>query len=278
LNPLSPSSDAAAGIAQAAPPAGAATLPAMIARRLRRLGRGLADIVYPPSCLVCHAATAEPRALCAQCWGRLRLIERPYCERLGTPFSVDMGGGLLSPAAIADPPAYRRARAVARYDDVARALAHRLKYGDRLDLAATLGGWMARAGAELLRDADLIIPVPLHRRRLWARRFNQAALLADAVGRVGAKRVDAFILARRRHTRPQVGLSRVERQTNLSGAFFVSDEAKGRLAGLRILLVDDVLTTGSTVDTAARVLLRAGAEAVDVLVFARVVHDGFATT
>lgn len=247
-------------------------------QRLRDMARALADIVYPPSCLTCHSAIAEPRALCAQCWGRLRLIERPYCERLGTPFSVDIGPGILSPAAIADPPVYERARAVARYDDVARGLAHRLKYGDRLDLASTLGGWMARAGAELLREADLIVPVPLHRRRLWARRFNQSAILAEAVGRVAGKRVDPFALTRLRHTRPQVGLSRAERQSNLSGAFLVPDEVKARLVGLRILLVDDVLTTGATVEFAARALLRGGAKAVDVLVFARVVHDGFATT
>ena len=245
---------------------------------IRKTARSLADIVYPPACLVCQIAIAEPRALCARCWSGLRLIERPYCERLGTPFAADAGPGLLSPAAIADPPVYERARAVARYDDVARALAHRLKYGDRLDLAGTLGRWMARAGAELIAQADLMVPVPLHRRRLWARRFNQAGLLADAVGRIAGKRVDPFALNRTRHTRPQVGLTRAERQTNLSGAFVVPDGAKPRIAGLRILLVDDVLTTGSTANVASRVLLRAGAGAVDVLVFARVVHDGFATT
>jgi ComF family protein len=249
-----------------------------LAAHLRKTAGALADIVYPPACLVCQTAIAEPRALCARCWGRLRLIERPYCERLGTPFAADAGGGLWSPAAVADPPVYERARAVARYDEVARALAHRLKYGDRLDLAATLGRWMARAGAELVDEADLIVPVPLHRRRLWSRRFNQAGLLAEAVGRIAGKRVDPLALTRHRPTRPQVGLTRAERQTNLSGAFAVPDGAKPRIAGLRILLVDDVLTTGSTANVASRVLLRAGAKAVDVLVFARVVHDGFATT
>lgn len=249
----------------------------------QRIAGALADIVYPPSCLVCQAATAEPRALCAQCWGRLRLIERPYCERLGTPFAVDAGVALLSPAAIADPPVYERARAVARYDETARLMAHRLKYGDRLDLASTLASWMARAGAELLRGADLIVPVPMHRRRIWTRRFNQAALLADGIGRRSGKRVDPFVLTRKRPTRPQVGLSRAERQANLSGAFEVKEEAKVRVVGLRVLLVDDVLTTGATANAASRALLRGGATAVDVLVFARVVHDGvvhdgFATT
>jgi ComF family protein len=251
---------------------------ALVNALLPRIGRGLVDIVYPPACIACHAATAAPRMLCAECWSRFRLIERPYCERLGTPFEIDSGAGLLSPAAVADPPTYERARAVARYDDIARLLVRRLKYGDRLDLAATLGAWMARAGAELLRDADLIVPVPLHRRRLTARRFNQAWLLADRVGRLSGVKADPFLLARRRHTRQQVGLTRAERLSNLSGAFHVPEEAKARIMGLRVLLVDDVLTTGSTVNLAAKVLLRVGAKAVDVLVFARVVHDGSATT
>jgi ComF family protein len=242
--------------------------------RVASLGRALIDLVYPPSCLTCHAATAEAGALCAQCWAKFHPIERPFCERLGTPFEVDLGPGMISPAAIADPPAYERARAVARYDDLARLLAQRLKYGDRLDLAATLGAWMARAGAELLREADVIVPVPLHIRRLWTRRFNQAAVLADVVGRLSGVKVDPFVLARRRHTKPQVGLSRAERLTNLSGAFRVRAEAKPKLEGLRVLLIDDVLTTGSTVDLAAKALLRGGAKAVDVLVFARVVRDG----
>jgi ComF family protein len=249
----------------------------------RRAAAALVDVVYPPSCLVCQAATAEPRTLCAQCWGRLRLIERPYCERLGTPFAVDAGTSLLSPAAIANPPVFARSRAVARYDVTARLLAHRLKYGDRLDLASTLAGWMARAGAELLADADLLVPVPMHRGRVWKRRFNQAALLADGIARRSGKRVDAFALTRKRPTRPQVGLTRAERQVNLSGAFAVVEEAKPRIAGLRVLLVDDVLTTGATANAAARALLRGGAAAVDVIVFATVVHDGvvhdaFATT
>ena len=150
----------------------------------------------------------------------------------------------------------------------ARLMAHRLKYGDRLDLASTLASWMARAGAELLRGADLIVPVPMHRRRIWTRRFNQAALLADGIGRRSGKRVDPFVWTRERPTRPQVGLSRAERQANLSGAFEVQEEAKGR-RGLRVLLVDDVLTTGATANAASRALLRGGATAVDVLVFAK---------
>ncbi len=129
----------------------------------RNVGRALVDAVYPPVCAACGAGTAEPHGLCARCWAGLRFIERPYCERLGTPFPADWGDGLLSPAAIADPPVFGRARAIARYDDTARSLVHRLKYGDRQELARTLGRLMTRAGGELLAEADMIVPVPLHR-------------------------------------------------------------------------------------------------------------------
>jgi len=203
----------------------------------------------------------------------MRFIERPYCERLGTPFAADYGPGLLSPAAMADPPVFRRARAVAQYDDGARALVHRLKYGDRLDLAPALGRMMARAGAELLGEADVIVPVPLHRERLWRRRFNQAMALARAVAASSGVALDPFLLARVKRTQSQVGLKKAQRAENLQGAFRVPAEAKARLKGKRVLLVDDVFTTGATANAASRALLRGGAEAVDVLAFARVVTD-----
>jgi ComF family protein len=257
--------------------AGAAAMTAL--RRLARLpglvARGFVGLVYPPSCIACGAATGVPHALCAGCWSGVRFIERPYCERLGTPFSVDLGApGLLSPAALSDPPVYGRARAVARYDATARRLVQRLKYEDRLDLAGALGAMMARAGGELLAEADVVVPVPLWRWRLWHRRFNQAALLARAATRGSGVPVAPDLLARVRRTRAQVGLSRAARAENLQGAFRVPEAARARLQAKRVLLVDDVLTTGATANAAARALLRGGAAAVDVLVFARVVSDG----
>ena len=194
-------------------------------------------------------------------------IERPYCERLGTPFVSEEGGALLSPAAIADPPAYERARAAARYGDVARELVHFLKYGDRLDLAWPLGQWMARAGAELLSDADALVPVPLHWTRLLQRRFNQSAMLAQTIGAAVAD----HIIVRSRATRPQYGLARSERARNVQGAFEVAKSARVDVKGRKLILVDDVLTSGATVDACARSLRRAGASRVDVLVLARVV-------
>jgi len=217
-------------------------------------------------------------AVCADCWRRIRFIERPFCERLGTPFAQDLGPGLLSPAAMADPPVWNRARAVAAFDDgPARQLVHRLKYGDRLDLAPCLGRWMARAGTELLEDADLLVPIPLHPRRLASRRFNQAALLAAAVSQDCGLPWEAQALVRVKATPPQVGLSRLQRQANLQGAFRVAEEALPRLRGACVVLIDDVLTSGATTNAAARSLRRAGVAEVHVLTFARVVLDADAT-
>jgi ComF family protein len=235
-------------------------------------GRLALDAIYPPTCLACRAATAETGALCSNCWRRMRFIERPFCERLGTPFEQDLGPGLLSPQAIADPPVFARARAVARFEDgPARQLVHRLKYSDRGELARPMGRWMARAGADILAEADALAPVPLHAWRLWTRRFNQAAALAHAVARETGLPCEPFLLIRVKATQSQVGLSRAQRADNVQGAFRAPAEAQARLKGQRIVLVDDVLTSGATANAAARALLRGGAAQVDLLVFARVV-------
>jgi ComF family protein len=240
---------------------------------LRSCGRVAIDLVFPPGCLNCRAATDAAGSLCPACWAKIRFIERPFCERLGTPFAVDLGAeGLLSPEAVADPPVYGRARAVARFEDgPVRQLTHRLKYNDRLELAGPLGVWMARAGSELLAEADLLVPIPLHRRRLIARRFNQANALAQAVSAASGVPVDPFVLARVKSTPSQVGLTRTQRAINLQGAFRVPQDLAAQVDGRAIVLVDDVLTSGATANAASRALLRAKAKRVDVLVFARVV-------
>lgn len=243
------------------------------ARGFARLGAAVLDLVFPPGCLVCRRAVAAHGGLCAACWGEIGLIERPYCERLGTPFDYDHGApGLVSLEAAAHPPVFARARAVARYDaGKARVLAHRLKYYDRLELAEPLGRWMARAGADILADADLIAPVPLHPLRLFSRRFNQSAELARVISRESAVPADTLALERVKPTAPQVGLTRAQRAANLSGAFRVARERAPFVEGRNIVLIDDVLTTGATANAAARALLRARAARVDLLVFARTV-------
>jgi ComF family protein len=232
--------------------------------------RPLLNVALPPLCPSCREPVRDTGALCPACWSKLNFIARPYCERLGTPFAYDPGPGILSLEAIADPPAYARARAAVRFEDVARGLVHALKYGDRLDVAPTLGRWMANAGRELLQEADALVPVPLHWRRLWARRFNQSAALAMTISALANVPV-ATPLRRVRSTPQQVGLSRSERAQNVQGVFRVPAAARGEVAGRRLVLIDDVMTSGATVDACTRALLRAGAARVDVLVFARVV-------
>ncbi len=238
-----------------------------------RFGRALVDVVHPPACVACNAAVAVPHALCGACWRAMPFVERPFCERFGTPLPVQYGATMLSPTAIAEPPSFDRARAVARYDGPARELVHRLKYGDGLHLVPPMAGWMARAGAELLAEADLIVPVPMHRFRLWRRRFNQAASLARLVGEIAGKPIDAAVLRRIRATSPQPGLTRSERAANLQRAFAIRAEAVESLAGKRVLLVDDVLTTGATGNACAQALRKVGVKHVDLLVFACVAAD-----
>jgi ComF family protein len=230
------------------------------------------DVALPPLCPACRELVGD-NGLCASCWSRLSLIAPPYCERLGIPFAYDPGPGVLSMQAIADPPAYHRARAAVRYDEIARTLVHSLKYGDRLDLAPTAGRWMARAGRDLLQDADALVPVPLHWRRLWARRFNQSAMLAKAISEVSGVPVAENALKRVKATAQQVGLSQAERASNVQGAFRVPPEGRAEVKGRNLVLIDDVLTSGATADSCARSLLRAGAQRVDVVVFARVVNE-----
>jgi ComF family protein len=240
---------------------------------LRGAGRVVLDAVLPPLCPACRKPVADDGGLCPNCWAQLSFITPPYCERLGIPFAYDPGPGVLSMQAIANPPAYQRARAAVRYDDIARTLVHALKYGDRLDLAPTLGRWMVQAGGALLTEADALVPVPLHWRRLWVRRFNQSAALADAIAAQVKLPVAHASLTRVKATRQQVGLTASERALNVQGAFRVGAEARGDVKDRRLVLIDDVLTSGATIDACARALLRAGAATVDVLVFARVV-DG----
>jgi ComF family protein len=228
------------------------------------------DIALPTLCVACREPVSG-EGVCSGCWAKLSFIAPPFCVRLGIPFVYDPGPGILSMQAIADPPAYQRARAALRYDDVARTLVHALKYQDRTDLAPTMGRWMARAGGELLAEADVMVPVPLHWRRGWSRRYNQSGALAREIARRSGVPVAREALRRIRPTQHQIGLTRSERASNVQGAFKVAPERKSDVQGRRVVLIDDVLTSGATADACARALLRAGATEVDVLVFARVV-------
>jgi len=215
---------------------------ARLSGRLRGVLRRSLDVALPPLCPSCRDLVTDS-GLCPACWSKLAFISAPYCPRLGIPFAYDPGPGILSMQAIADPPAYNRARAAVRYDDVARKLVHGLKYGDRMDLVPMIGRWMIRAGHELLGDADALVPVPLHWRRRWQRGYNQAEVLARAIGRETRTPVHR-LLRRIRNTPYQSAHTPAERRASVRGAF--ASAGKVNLTGKVVLLIDDVLTTVAT--------------------------------
>jgi ComF family protein len=238
---------------------------ALAARLLRRGLEAASDLIMPPSCLACREPLAAHDALCPECWRGIDFIRPPLCDRLGLPMPFDAGGPMVSAAAVADPPPYDRARAVACYAGVMRDLIHGLKFHDRHDARRLFGRWLTEAGSDLIRDAEIVVPVPLGRWRLIVRRFNQAAILArEIAGRTGLA-YEPMALERTRATRAQVGLTRSQRRQNVSGAFSVPASRASVITGKRILLVDDVVTTGATVGACAAALKRAGAVRVDVL-------------
>lgn len=238
---------------------------------LRTVAHKLADVVLPPLCLACRAPVQGHGGVCGACWREIDFIEAPRCDRLGVPLPFPAGDTIVSAAALAEPPQYGRARAVARYDGTLRKLVHGLKYRDRHEGIELFARWMCHSGADVLRDADWLVPVPLARMRLWQRRFNQAALLASAIARVTHVPDAPFVLQRTRRTATQVGLSVEQRRRNVAGAFSVPEGRRAEIAGKNLVLVDDVITTGATANACARALLRAGAGRVDVLALGRVV-------
>jgi ComF family protein len=240
--------------------------------QLRRIGRAVVDGILPPRCLACGTTVDETDALCGPCWAAMTFFAPPWCAVCGLPFPHPMGDEAICADCARDRPSWDRARAVLRYDKHSRRLVLALKHADRTHLAGALGGWMRRAGAEVLDGADLVLPVPLHWTRLFARRYNQAGLLAHAIRAAGGPPVAPDWLVRRRRTPSQGRLGAAARARNVRGAFALRP---GRsIRGKRIVLIDDVLTTGATVEECARVLRRGGAEFVGVLTLARALRAG----
>jgi ComF family protein len=237
-----------------------------------RLARTVLDAVLPPRCLKCGDIVSQANGLCPDCWRKLTWLGAPCCACCGQPFPFDAGPESLCGACLQRRPAYDRARAVFRYDDESRDLVIGLKHADRTESVPALAGWMSRAGAGLLENAELIVPVPLHWTRLASRRFNQAALLAQAIGRTAGLPVLPEALCRRRATRSQGHLGRLARFRNVKGAILVAEGRAAAVTNRRILLIDDVITTGATVESAAKALISAGARGVDVLALAKVVR------
>lgn len=237
------------------------------------LARAL-NLFFPPQCIQCRSIVAENGTLCAECWQSLTFIAEPCCPRCGTPFEFALGAAAhseehaLCADCIRTPPVFSRARAVLRYDAASRALVLKLKFHDDTALAATYGPWLARAGGDLLIGVDAIVPVPLHYWRYVGRRYNQAALLAGALARAGGIPL-LNALARTRATAPQSGLRKKKRAENVAGAFAVPEAMRERIRGKTVLLVDDVYTTGATLNACAAALFDARARDVRVVTLAR---------
>lgn len=243
-----------------------------LAGGLRLVGRAAIDLALPPHCVCCGDLVPEPDQLCVDCFRLTGFITEPCCVRCGVPFSSAAQGGRdgLCPTCRDTPPVFDRARAALRYDSQARRLLLPFKHADRTEMAAALVPHMARAGGKLLRQADLLVPVPLHRRRLFARRYNQAALLVRGLARVAHKPAVLDALVRVRATASLGDKSAPERAREVAGAFVARPSRVARLVGCRVLLIDDVMTSGATANACATALKAAGAVAVDVLIAARV--------
>lgn len=248
------------------------TLAADAARHLRRLGRAALAAALPPRCLLCGEIAAMPEALCGRCWTGMTFFAPPWCAVCGLPFAHPLGEGAVCADCARGRRNWDRARAALRYDRNSRGLVLALKHADATHLAGAFGRWMRQAGAELLGEADLLVPVPLHWTRLFRRRYNQAALLAHAIRAAGGPPVVPDGLLRRRRTPAQGHLGPLARARNVRGAFALRPGVE--VAGRRVVLIDDVMTTGATAEECARVLRRAGAGFVGVLTLARALKAG----
>lgn len=250
----------------------------LIGEVVQRSARRCLDAILPPRCLGCGDMIDGARSLCAACWRRLTFIGSPCCRCCGYPLLQTVAAQPICGACAAEPPVYARARAALRYDDGARGMILRFKHADRTDITRTFGRMLEQAGAELLQDCDLITPVPLHRWRLLRRGYNQSALLAYALADERRRLIIPDLLQRVRQTASQQGLSGEQRKRNINtAAFRLHPRYQSRLAGRRVLLIDDVLTTGATVAACTQVLMKAGAAAVDILALARVVRQEVGT-
>lgn len=236
------------------------------------LFKGALDFLLPPLCFGCAKEVEVQGGLCPTCWSGLNFITHPLCISCGFPFSHDMPKGVLCASCHQKEPRFEGARAAIAYNNDSRPLVLSFKHGGRTEGLKTMAKWLAGAAAEFMGDVDIIVPVPLHGARLFSRKFNQSALLAGALSDISGVPTDPFILKRVKNTRTQGGLTRVQREKNVRAAFKVDPKHSAFVTGKTVILIDDVFTTGATVDNCTLALQKAGAKEVYVLTLARVVE------
>ncbi len=240
---------------------------------MAHFGWAVLDLLWPPQCLISREVVGATGEIAPDHWKHLALIDAPFCAQCGLPFAYDPGPDAVCPTCIAYPPAFDRARAPLAYGPATSKMLVQFKWGDRMDGVKTFAAWMARAAGPSLREADLVVPVPLHVTRLLSRRFNQSALLARQLARVLDVELSVDLLIRTRRTPRQMGKNHKQRHLNVAKAFALRPARRADAKDRHVLLVDDVLTTGATVNACADALKQAGARQVDVVTLARVVGD-----
>lgn len=235
--------------------------------------RLVGDIAFPPRCPSCRGDVAADGNFCQACYEKLHMIAAPMCAACGIPFVVAMGDEAQCPTCLESPPEYAVARAVMVYDAVSAPLVTALKFHDQWASTGRMAQMMVAAGHALLEGADMLVPVPLHWRRLATRKFNQSAVLAYGISTHTGIACMPHVLARIRRTRPQMRLDRATRKRNVARAFAVPEVAQREIRGKVVVLVDDVITTGATAEACAKALMQAGAKEVRVLALARTVRE-----
>lgn len=241
-------------------------------RIARAAGRQVVDFALPPRCPGCGLIVEDPHRFCLACWQALTFLGEPCCTRCALPFEHGGEGEVECGACLADPPAFDRLRAAVAYGEIARTVALKLKYSGRPAVAETLARFMQRHMPSAAPDA-LLVPVPLHRWRIWKRGYNQSALIASALSRRTGIAADLDLIDRIKATPPLKGLGRRERALAVRGAFRLGEAARRRVSGRSVILVDDVFTSGATANACAKALKRGGAASVNILCWARVVRE-----
>ena len=239
---------------------------------IQKSGQTILDGLFPPQCPCCQDSVSTPGTLCANCWGKITFISKPTCFGCGLPFEYDMDAEALCGHCIRARPSFERAISVLRYDENSRDMILAFKHGDQTDQTISFATWMARAGQELFENNPCLVPVPLHPKRLLKRRFNQSALLAREIADQTGLEVDTLSLKRIRHTDSQGNKNLKARTRNVKGAFEITPKGRECLSGRHVVLIDDVYTTGSTLEECSKTLLRAGATSVSALTLGRVVR------